>query len=75
VLLCERRTIFRQGLRALFAQEPRFRVIGETGSAQEALGLSEKTVRNRLSSIYDKLQLRNRTQAALRAAATLERWL
>ena len=31
------------------------------------LGLSEKTVRNRLSAIYAKLQVTDRTQAALRA--------
>jgi len=32
------------------------------------LGLSEKTVRNRLSLIFSKLQVSNRTQAAQRAA-------
>lgn len=31
------------------------------------VGLSEKTVRNKLSNIYDKLQLHNRTEAALYA--------
>uniref|UniRef100_A0A7C2C1F0 Response regulator transcription factor n=1 Tax=Thermus islandicus TaxID=540988 RepID=A0A7C2C1F0_9DEIN len=31
------------------------------------LGLSEKTVRNRLSEIFQKLHLNNRTQAALYA--------
>jgi two-component system, NarL family, response regulator LiaR len=31
------------------------------------LDVSEKTVRNRLSGIYDKLNLTNRTQAALYA--------
>ena len=33
----------------------------------EALGVSEKTVRNRLSEIFSKLRLNNRTQAALYA--------
>lgn len=33
----------------------------------EALGISEKTVRNRLSEIFSKLRLNNRTQAALYA--------
>ena len=32
-----------------------------------ALTISEKTVRNRLSEIFTKLQLNNRTQAALYA--------
>ena len=31
------------------------------------LDISEKTVRNRLSEIFNKLQLNNRTQAALYA--------
>jgi DNA-binding NarL/FixJ family response regulator len=42
----------------------------------DALGVSEKTVRNRLSEIFSKLRLNNRTQAALYALregiATLE---
>ena len=42
----------------------------------EQLALSERTVANRLSSIYEKLQVNNRTQAALvalrRGWATLE---
>lgn len=42
----------------------------------EAMGVSEKTVRNRLSEIFSKLRLNNRTQAALYALregiATLE---
>jgi len=33
----------------------------------EALNVSEKTVRNRLSEIFSKLRLNNRTQAALYA--------
>ncbi|OGF56547.1 MAG: DNA-binding response regulator [Candidatus Fraserbacteria bacterium RBG_16_55_9] len=33
----------------------------------EQLGISEKTVRNRLSVIFDKLHINNRTQAALYA--------
>ncbi len=33
----------------------------------DALGVSEKTVRNRLSEIFSKLRLNNRTQAALYA--------
>jgi DNA-binding NarL/FixJ family response regulator len=33
----------------------------------ERLALSEKTISNRLSNIYDKLQVNNRTQAALHA--------
>ena len=33
----------------------------------ERLGLSEKTISNRLSNIYDKLHVNNRTQAALHA--------
>ena len=33
----------------------------------ESLGVSEKTVRNRLSEIFSKLRLNNRTQAALYA--------
>ena len=43
----------------------------------EALDVSEKTVRNRLSEIFSKLRLNNRTQAALYALregiATLQR--
>jgi DNA-binding NarL/FixJ family response regulator len=36
-------------------------------SIGEALNISEKTVRNRLSEIFSKLRLNNRTQAALYA--------
>ncbi len=45
-------------------------------TAAEQLALSERTIANRLSSIYDKLHVNNRTQAALvalrRGWATLE---
>jgi DNA-binding NarL/FixJ family response regulator len=36
----------------------------------ERLGCTEKTVRNRLSDLYAKLNLHNRTQAALYAIRT-----
>jgi DNA-binding NarL/FixJ family response regulator len=55
------------------------RLLAKGASNQEiaaALGVSEKTVRNRLSEIFSKLRLNNRTQAALYALregiATLE---
>lgn len=40
---------------------------GDNRVLAEHLGCSEKTVRNRLSDLYAKLHLRNRTQAALYA--------
>jgi DNA-binding NarL/FixJ family response regulator len=46
------------------------RLLAQGASNQEigeALSVSEKTVRNRLSEIFSKLQLNNRTQAALYA--------
>lgn len=46
------------------------RLLAQGDSNQEiagALGVSEKTVRNRLSEIFSKLRLNNRTQAALYA--------
>jgi len=46
------------------------RLLAQGASNQEiaaALGVSEKTVRNRLSEIFSKLRLNNRTQAALYA--------
>jgi len=38
---------------------------GDNKAVAEQLTLSERTVANRLSSIYEKLQVNNRTQAAL----------
>ncbi|WMT58601.1 response regulator transcription factor [Truepera radiovictrix] len=46
------------------------RLLAQGASNQEiavSLGVSEKTVRNRLSEIFSKLRLNNRTQAALYA--------
>jgi NarL family two-component system response regulator LiaR len=46
------------------------RLLAQGSSNQEiavSLGVSEKTVRNRLSEIFSKLRLNNRTQAALYA--------
>ncbi len=51
-------------------EEDILRLLAQGSSNQEialALGVSEKTVRNRLSEIFSKLRLNNRTQAALYA--------
>lgn len=51
-------------------EEDILRLLAQGGSNQEiadSLGVSEKTVRNRLSEIFSKLRLNNRTQAALYA--------
>jgi two-component system, NarL family, response regulator LiaR len=60
-------------------EEDILRLVAQGSSNQEiadGLGVSEKTVRNRLSEIFSKLRLNNRTQAALYALregiATLE---
>jgi DNA-binding NarL/FixJ family response regulator len=51
-------------------EEDILRLLAQGASNQEiaqSLGVSEKTVRNRLSEIFSKLRLNNRTQAALYA--------
>lgn len=51
-------------------EEDILRLLAQGASNQEiagSLGISEKTVRNRLSEIFSKLRLNNRTQAALYA--------
>ncbi|HKI57953.1 MAG TPA: response regulator transcription factor [Trueperaceae bacterium] len=51
-------------------EEDILRLLAQGSSNQEiaqSLGVSEKTVRNRLSEIFSKLRLNNRTQAALYA--------
>ena len=51
-------------------EEDILRLLAQDSTNQEiadALGVSEKTVRNRLSEIFSKLRLNNRTQAALYA--------
>lgn len=51
-------------------EEDILRLLAKGDSNQEiagSLGISEKTVRNRLSEIFSKLRLNNRTQAALYA--------
>jgi len=51
-------------------EEDILRLLAQGSTNQEiadALGVSEKTVRNRLSEIFSKLRLNNRTQAALYA--------
>jgi DNA-binding NarL/FixJ family response regulator len=42
---------------------------GSNRSIGDAIGLSPGTVKNRLGRIFDKLEVTDRTQAAVRAAA------
>ena len=59
-----------QGGRLTQSETAILRELAAAGSNQEiaeALGITEKTVRNKLSAIYEKLGLHNRTQAALYA--------
>src|SRR5256885_1382374 len=83
VLIVDDQTLFRSGLARLLDEDKRVTVVGEAGDGLEAvkmlasgmankqiaykLKISEKTVRNHVSNMYEKLQIYDRSQAVLYA--------
>src|SRR5437879_2472340 len=82
VLLADDQTLFRVGLARLLEADPRVEIIGGAADGAEAvllaggmankqiayqLMISDKTVRNHVSNMYEKLNVYDRTQAALYA--------
>jgi DNA-binding NarL/FixJ family response regulator len=83
VVLADDHPMYRHGAAAVLADEPRVELVGQATSGTELLdllaagqrnsriaaelGLSDKTVRNHLSSILAKLQVEDRSAAIVRA--------